>query len=242
MTLNLPGKPYLALSGTTCRICYPVEFATYTRMYRRGDRTNGGQLNCWCPTRLLQLSTSWYHYLEHQQNPTCHQHAGSSGHRHWKMRSHNTGLGETTLAPSPVVHPVAHHLQSHSHNLTKHFFQKKRIISRSCCPSKLRQECSDRVLQIVYTLVFPGLFSQVAPFVLQRRKFGTVFQTTWPTFLCHWYIPKSDLNNCTSHIFYSIFYLDTTFFLVEHNSRVTLDTDFCHQQVFVQDPLYYIIP
>ena len=89
-------------------------------MHRRGDRTNGSQLNCWCPTRLLQLSTAWHHYLEHQQNPTCHQHTGSSGHRHWKTQSHNTGLGETTLAPSPA----AHHFQSRSHNLQNTSFKK----------------------------------------------------------------------------------------------------------------------
>ena len=58
--------------------------ATCTRMHWRGNCTNGGQLNCWCPTRLLQFSTAWHHHLEHQQNPVGHQHASSSGHRHWK--------------------------------------------------------------------------------------------------------------------------------------------------------------
>ena len=126
-------------------------------MHRRGDRTNSGQLNCWCPTRLLQFSTAGHHYLEHQQNPACHQHAGSSGHRHWKTRSHNTGLGGITLDPSPV----AHHLQSRSHDLQNTSFKKTDYLlelqlSFQAGPRKLRSSSSYRLHDDVPMTVFAG--------------------------------------------------------------------------------------
>ena len=152
--------------------------ATCTRMHRRGDCKNSGQLNCWCQTRLLQFSTAWHHHLEHQLNPACHQHAGSSGHRHWKTRSHYTGLGEIALASSPV----AHHLQSRSHNLQNTSFKKKQALSLGVAVLPSCTKNTPIEFFISSTRWCSQDCSQVALFVLQRRKFGTVFRTTWPDF------------------------------------------------------------
>ena len=147
--------------------------ATCRRMHRRGDCTNGGQLNCWCQTRLLQFSTAWHHYLEHQQNPACHQHAGSSGHRHRK-RDHITPVLEKLHwlpVQSRITFKVA--LIAYKTLLSKKPDYLSELLSFQAAPRTLRSSSSNRLHVDVL-----GLFSQVASFVLQHLKFRTVSQTT----------------------------------------------------------------
>ena len=107
-----------------------------------------------------------------------------------KTRSHYTGLGEIALAPSPV----AHHLQSRSHYLQNTSFKKTGLsLGVAVLPSCAKN--TPIKFFISSTRWCSQDFSQVAPSVLQRRKFGTVFRTTWPTFLCHWTISNNNLKH-----------------------------------------------
>ena len=143
--------------------------ATYTRMHRRRDCTNSDQLNCWCPIRILQFSIycmapliSNINKIQRVINRLARVVTGTG------KRDHTTSVLKE-LHWLPVQSRITFALITYKTHLSK-----KRIISRSCCPSKLHQEHSDLVLQIVYTLMFLGVFLQVAPSVLQPSKFGTV--------------------------------------------------------------------